>query len=76
MFIGDVCGCGLFFGVELVMDCDVKILVMVEVVWVMNCMCDFGIFLSMDGFDVNVLKFKLFFVWIEFEVDYVVVIFD
>lgn len=56
-------GCGFFIGIELVFDCVECIFVLVYVLWFVECMCNVCIFISIDGLDYNVIKFKLLLVF-------------
>lgn len=56
--IGDVRGLGLFLGIELVHDHDMRTPAAIEASYIANRMRDRGILLSTDGPDHNVLKIK------------------
>lgn len=56
--IGDVRGTGLFLGIELVRDPELKIPAAAQATYVANRMRNLGILMSTDGPDHNVLKIK------------------
>ena len=56
--VGDVRGCGLYIGVELVLDRDARLPAGAHASHVANRMREHGILISTDGPDHNVLKIK------------------